>query len=123
MIDAPVHADFVLGICLAIAALVQYAWIGFYGHSIGRWLQAVGFTGMAIRLIWAVAIGDNPPIAAISIPLLIFIGAGSALTALQQMHALWLDVRCFQDPTKPCFRADRIRLALLGKRKKREVSK
>ena len=117
MIDAPIHIDIALGVCLLIAAGVQYAWIGFHGHSVGRWLQAIGFTGLAIRIFWQVIEGGDPSIAIISIPLLIFIGSGSALTAIQQMRALWMDVRCFQDPSKPCYRTDRIRDGLLERRR------
>jgi len=116
VIDAPVHIDLILGICLAIAAIVQYTWIAFHGHSIGRWLQAVGFTGLAIRIIWSIAIGNDPPIAAVSVPLLVFIGAGSALTAIQQMRLLWLDVKCIQNPQHRCYRADRIKLAMREKK-------
>lgn len=116
MIDAPVHIDLILAVCLAVAAGVQYVWIGFHGHSIGRWLQAIGFTGLAIRIFWQLVNGGDPSIAAVSIPLLIFIGAGSALTAIQQMRLLWLDVKCIQNPQHRCYRADRIKLALRGKK-------
>lgn len=117
MVDAPIYVDWLLVVALMIAAAVQYVWIGFHGHSAGRWLQALGFTGLAMRLMWSLSQGDDPPVAAVSIPLLMFVAAGSSITAIQQMRMLWMDVRCLQSPEHRCFREDRVKAALMEKRK------
>ena len=112
-INAPIYLDWLLAICLAIAAGTQYIWLAFHGSTFGRWLQAIGFTGLAMRIAWSLAQGGDPPIAAVSIPLLVFIAAGSAVTAVQQMRMLWMDVRCLQKPEHRCYREDRVKMALL----------
>lgn len=112
MTDAPIYIDWILASTMMIAAFVQYVWISFHGHSLGRWLQALGFTGLAIRLAWSLSSGEDPPIAAVSVPLLIFIAAGTSITAVQQMRLLWMDVRCLQQPEHRCYREDRVRMAI-----------
>jgi len=111
MIDAPVYVDIALAIILAVAAGTQYVWLAFHGHSIGRWLQAIGFTGLAMRILWTVAQGQDPHIAAISIAPLCMICIGATITAVHQMRSMLIDVRCLQNPLYPCFREDRLKKA------------
>lgn len=117
MIDAPIYVDAILGVLLLVAATTQSIWIAFHGHSLGRWLQAIGWSGLAIRVLWSVAHGQDPPIAAVSIPLLLMAAGGATLTAVQQMRLLWMDVRCIQRPEHRCFREDRVRAAIMERRK------
>ena len=118
MIDAPIYIDWILAIVMGIAACVQYVWLSFHGHSLGRWMQALGFTGLAIRIGWALSAGEDPPIAAVSVPLLMIIAAGASITAMHQMRMLWMDVRCMQDHRHRCFREDRVKAAILERGRK-----
>jgi hypothetical protein len=115
MSNAPIYIDFILATCVLIAAITQCVWLAFHGNSIGRWMQAIGWAGLATRLFWSIAHGDDPQVATVSIPLLIMAAGGAALTAVQQMRMLWVDVRCMQDPSQACFRTDRVRAALREK--------
>jgi hypothetical protein len=116
MIDAPIYVDWLLATILMFAGGVQYVWLAFHGNSVGRWLQALGFTGISLRLMWSLSQGIDPPIAAVSVPLLMMLAIGCSLTAIQQMRLLWLDVRCIQDPKHVCFREDRVRWAIKERR-------
>lgn len=118
MIDAPVYVDVSLAVVLLFAACAQFFWLGMHGNSVGRWLQALGFCGIAVRIIWTISIGNDPHIASFSIPFLAAIGCGAAITAIQQMKLLRLEVRCMQDPTQPCFRKDRVKAAIMERRHK-----
>lgn len=115
MIDAPVYVDWALALVLMVSAIIQYIWIGFHGHTFGRWLQALGFTGLSVRLIWSLVQGYDPHIAAVSIGPLAGIATGSSITAIQQMRLLWTSVRCIQAPEHRCFREDRVKQALREK--------
>ena len=117
MIDAPIYVDWILGIVFLLAFLVQCVWVAFHGHSLGRWMQAIGFCGVGVRLVWSLAEGHNPQVAAISIPFLILLAGGTSLTAIQQMRMLWMDVRCLQRPEHRCFREDRVKAAILERKK------
>lgn len=118
MIDAPVYIDIMLAVVMGVCAGFQYVWLSFHGHSIGRWMQAIGWTGLCIRITWAVSSGENPPIASVSIPLLILAAGGASLTAYQQLRRLQANVRCMADPKFTCAREDRIKIALVGRKKK-----
>ena len=118
MIDAPIYIDWILAIVFMIAAAVQCIWIAFHGHSLGRWFQAIGFCGVSVRLIWGLSEGQDPQVAAVSIPFLVLLAAGSSITAIQQMRLLWMDVRCLQRPEHRCFREDRVKAAILERQKK-----
>ena len=115
MVDAPTYVDWTLGIVFLIAFLIQCLWIAFHGHSLGRWMQAIGFCGVGVRLVWSLSAGQDPQVAAISIPFLILLAGGTSLTAIQQMRLLWMDVRCMQQPEHRCYREDRVRDAIKEK--------
>ena len=111
-VDAPPYIDTMLAFVFVITAGVNYVWIGMHGHTAGRWLQALGFTGLAMRLIFDLISGGDPHISAAAIFPLTAIAAGTSITAIQQMRMLWVDVRCMNDPKHKCFRSDRIKMAL-----------
>lgn len=111
-VNAPVYIDAVLCLVLAIAALVNYFWLGAHGHSIGRWMQALGYTGLFLRMFIDIIYGNDPHISVAAIAPLTFVAVGSAVTAIQQMRILWADVHCFRDPKFRCYRVDRVKMAL-----------
>lgn len=117
-VNAPWWIDSVLALLFVTAAGAQFAWLGFYGHSIGRWMQALGWTGLSVRLVGDLVTGGDPHVAAVAIPFLALVSGGTAYTAIAQIRALQLDVRCMRDPLQHCFRADRVRAALAEKRVK-----
>ena len=116
MINAPVYVDAVLAVVLLIAAVAQFFWLAMHGSSIGRWLQGIGFCGVSVRILWTLFSGGDPNIASFSIPFLAAIGCGAAITAIQQMRMLRLEVKCMQDPSQQCFRSDRVKVAILERR-------
>lgn len=116
MINAPVYVDLSLAIILLFAAVSQFFWLAMHGNSVGRWLQAIGFSGVSVRIFWTVISGGDPNIASFSIPFLSAVGCGAAVTAIQQMRMLRLEVSCMQDPSKQCFRDDRMKVAFAERR-------
>ena len=52
MTDAPIYIDAILGLMLLVAAGTQCTWIAFHGHTLGRWLQALGWAGLSVRILW-----------------------------------------------------------------------
>lgn len=70
-----------------------------------------------MRILWSVTHGADPQIAAVSVPLLLMAAGGATMTAVQQMRLLWMDVRCLQDHSQPCYRTDRVRAAFMERRK------
>jgi hypothetical protein len=117
MINAPIYIDAILGVLLLVTAGTQCTWIAFHGHALGRWLQAIGWSGLSVRILWSIAHGNDPMIAAVSIPLLLMAAGGATLTAVGQMRMLWMDVRCLQRPEHRCFREDRVKAAILERRR------
>lgn len=118
MIDAPWYVDSILMSVMIGAALVQYIWIAFKGHSVGRWLQAVGFTGLAMRMGYALYVDGNVPIASASVPFLMCLAGGTVLTAWKEILQKPLpEVHCLQEPDRLCQREDRIRAAILERKK------
>jgi hypothetical protein len=114
-LNAPPWIDGMLCVAFVTAALVQYVLIAMRGHSVGRWMQAIGWTGLAMRLMWAFITDQDPIIASISIPFLISASGGTALSAYQYMRVMAADVRCIQDPSQRCAREDRVMLAIREK--------
>ena len=108
MIDAPIYIDLLLACFMFAAAVVQCFWLAFNGHNLGRWMIAIGWCGLSVRITWSVFIGEDPPIAAVSVPLLMLASGGSAITAIRQIRFNRLGVTCQLDPDKPCYREDRI---------------
>lgn len=112
LLNAPPMFDGMLCVAFTLAAIVQYVLIGMHGNTVARWMQAIGWTGLSMRLVWALSTGQDPLIASISIPFLIAASGGTALGAYQYMRILSADVRCMRDHDKPCAREDRVRMAL-----------
>jgi hypothetical protein len=114
MIDAPWYVDLVLATVMILAAMSQYAWISFSGHSTERWLLAIGWTGLAGRLAYSLIVDGNVMIALASVPFLVMIAGGTALSAWRQLVMKPPPkVQCLQEPEFLCQREDRIREAIL----------
>ncbi len=111
--DAPLYIDLILGVYLAIAALAHYVEIAFVGSTVWRWLSACGWTGLILRILWSIALGKNPPIANVSVPLMMMAAGGGAIAATLSTRRMWADARCIADPTLTCQREDRVREAVL----------
>lgn len=109
MIDAPWYVDLMVCTLIVIAAGAQYTWIALLGHSVARWMTAIGWTGLALRMGVALAVDGNVPINALSLPFLSLIAGGTALTAWRHIVAAGdPQVNCFRDPAFRCAREDRI---------------
>lgn len=113
MIDAPWYVDIALATVMILAAMSQYAWISFSGHSAERWLLAIGWTGLAGRMAYSLAVDGNVSIVLASVPFLTMIAGGTALSAWRQLVMKPPpQVQCLQEPEFLCQREDRIREAI-----------
>ena len=109
MIDAPWYVDWILAVIMALAALVQYLWIARNGSSFGRWLMAIGWTGLATRVILGLTMTGNVQIHAASVPFLVMLAGGTVLVAWRQIVDVERVVHCLQKPEMRCYREDRIK--------------
>ena len=117
MIDAPWYMDLALATVMILAAMSQYAWISFSGHSTERWLLAIGWTGLAGRMTYSLAVDGNVTIVLASVPFLVMIAGGTALSAWRQLVMKPPPkIACLQEPDKLCQREDRIRAEILRRR-------
>jgi len=113
MIDAPWYVDIALATVMVLAAMSQYAWISFSGHSTERWLLAIGWTGLAGRMTYSLIVDGNVTIVLASVPFLVMIAGGTALSAWRQLIMRPPPkVQCLQEPDFLCQREDRIREAI-----------
>ena len=83
LIDAPAWVDLLLLVVFCCTAFVQYVWIAQNGHSIGRWLQAVGWSGLIYRFTLSLMNDGNVPISSIGMAMLAMIAGGTVLTAVR----------------------------------------
>ena len=114
MMDAPWYVDIALAASMTLAALAQYLWLAKNGHSAGRWLQAIGWTGLSARVIWALVVDGNVPINAVSVPFLVALAGGTVLTAWRRIVDIEREVYCLQKPEMRCYREDRIKFVRKG---------
>ncbi len=108
MIDAPWYIDWFLGLIMTFAAIMQYIWIANNGHSAERWLMAVGWTGLAARVVYGLVSTGNVSIAAASVPFLLALAGGTVLLGWRQLFDAEVRVNCLQEPQLRCYREDRI---------------
>ena len=114
LIDAPWYADLLLAAVLLGAALAQYVAIAIDGHSWPRWLMAIGWSGLAARMVVALALYGNVPINVASMPFLAAVAGGTVLMAWQMIvRAGRPKVWCLQEPDQLCQREDRLREAIV----------
>lgn len=109
MIDAPPYVDLLMTIIITLTAFVQYVWIAKNGHGLGRWLQAIGWTGLSARMIYGMAVYGDLTVHAASIPFLIMVAGGTVLTAWTRIVDTEREVFCLQKPEMRCYREDRIK--------------
>lgn len=111
-INLPWWMDAMTVVAFAVIAVVQGQRIAWFGGAADRWLQATGWAGLAwwwaARLFYSGDVRTN----AISIAMVLLIGAGSLIAAWKQMRIARADLRCIQSPQHQCFREDRVRLIL-----------
>lgn len=110
MMDAPWYIDYGLALVMSLAALVQYLWIARNGTSLGRWMMAIGWTGLAVRVVWGLVTEGNVAIHAASVPFLVSLAGGTVLVAWRQIIDVEPQVNCLQKPEYRCYREDRIRV-------------
>lgn len=118
--DAPWHVDAVLALVMVLAALAQYVCIALDGSSWSRWLLAIGWTGLAGRVLYALIVFGNVPIASVSVPFLVCIAGGTVLLAWNRIFAAGEPVvHCLQEPQYRCRREDRMREAIVQMQRQR----
>ena len=110
MIDAPPYVDWALAVVMCMAAIAQYLWLAKNGSSFGRWLQAIGWTGLALRTVLGLILDGNVKIHAASVPFLVALAGGTVLTAWRRIIDAEREVYCLQKPEMRCYREDRIRV-------------
>lgn len=113
LMDAPWYVDAVLMVIMFTAAGVHYFSIAREGHTVGRWLLAIGWTGLAIRFCYGLVTTGNVLVNPASIPFLLMLAAGTVFVAWRELRAFGApEVYCLQEPDKLCQREDRIRSAI-----------
>jgi hypothetical protein len=124
MVDAPWYVDLAVALCLVLSAGINYTLIGMNGNSLGRWLSAVGWTGLSARMLYGLLVDGNVPIASISMPFLAMAAGGTVIGALRHMRESQADVKCLRDPWIKCQRSDRVEAALakIREKEKRKLS-
>jgi len=118
--DASWHVDAVLALVMVLAACAQYICIALDGSSWPRWLLAIGWTGLSGRVLYALVMFGNVPIASASVPFLVCIAGGTVLLAWNRIIAAGQPVvHCLQEPQHLCQREDRLRAATIQMQRQR----
>lgn len=79
-----VYGDFAVALISSLAAAFSYVRIACTSHDIGRWMIALGWTLIAVRLWHSLAIHGDAPVAPISLIALSMIGGGTVLMQIKK---------------------------------------
>lgn len=111
--DAPWWIDTALMFVMMASAGVHYFAIAREGHSVGRWLLAIGWTWLSMRFAFALVLTGNIVVNPAAIPAFLMLATGTVFVAWRSLRLNGAPpVYCLQEPDKLCQREDRIRAAI-----------
>jgi hypothetical protein len=111
--DAPWWADLIVMVAMFSAAFFKATNIAFLGHSLTRWLECVGWLGLTGRFAVGLMLDGNVPVNPAAALFLLMIATGSLRNAYLQLQTARVKVMCIQEPSRRCYREDRVHAALL----------
>lgn len=82
-----IYGDIALGFIATVAAFVGYYDVSGNCKSIPRWMIAIGWTILSLRIWMALAAYGDAPIAVISVVALSMIGVGTVLLSFTRARA------------------------------------